>query len=140
MNRFFIVQLLAITLLLFYAVPNYVMPLLEPIWLQPGKVKFQILRSQGVANILAEQLNSQTSENDSNSVNLDNYPYSVKVQQLSELNLTEVQLNTLKQNNFWVHPDTLYSYKILSLSISENILSFQNSLFFSAKHSFKTFR
>ncbi|MFQ3175041.1 MAG: hypothetical protein ACI93H_000019 [Psychromonas sp.] len=113
MNRFFIVQLLAIMLLLFYAVPNYVMPLLEPIWLQPGKIKFQTLRSQGVANILAEQLNSQASKDGSNSVNLDDFPYSVKVQRFSELNLTKAQFNTLKQNNFWVHPETLYSYKLL---------------------------
>jgi hypothetical protein len=113
LNRFFIVQLLAIMLLLFYAVPNYVMPLLEPIWLQPGKIKFQTLRSQGVANILAEQLNSQASKDGSNSVNLDDFPYSVKVQRFSELNLTKAQFNTLKQNNFWVHPETLYSYKLL---------------------------
>ncbi|QUM90545.1 HAMP domain-containing histidine kinase [Moritella sp. 36] len=114
MNRFFIVQLLTIMLLLFYAVPNYVMPLLEPLWLQPGKIKFQTLRSQGVANILAEQLNSQANKDGSNSVNLDDFPYAVKVQTFSELNLTKVQLSTLKQNNFWVHPETLYSYKLLA--------------------------
>ena len=113
MSRFFIVQLLVIVLLFFYAVPNYVMPLLEPLWLQPGKVKFQALRSQGVANILAEQLNSQASKGGSNSVNLDDFPYTVKVQRFSELSLTKAQFNTLKKNDFWVHPDTLNSYKLL---------------------------
>ncbi len=114
MNRFFIVQLLSIMLLLLYAVPKYVMPLLEPIWLQPGQVKFQTLRSQGVANILAEQLNSQTSDEASNHINLDNFPYAVTVDSFDELNLTESQLNTLKQNDFWVHPETLFSYKLLT--------------------------
>jgi len=113
LSRFFIVQLLVIVLLFFYAVPNYVMPLLEPLWLQPGKVKFQALRSQGVANILAEQLNSQASKGGSNSVNLDDFPYTVKVQRFSELSLTKAQFNTLKKNDFWVHPDTLNSYKLL---------------------------
>lgn len=100
-------------LLLFYAIPQYIMPLLEPIWLKPGQIEFQTLRSQGVANILADQLNSQASKDGLHSVKLDSFPYPVKVERFSELNLAEVQLNALKKNDFWVHPDTLYSYKLL---------------------------
>ncbi|MGF1765054.1 hypothetical protein [Aliivibrio kagoshimensis] len=113
MNRFFIVQLLSIMLLLFYAVPNYVMPLLEPIWLQPGKIKFQTLRSQGVASVLAEQLNSRAKDEDAINVNLDNFPYDVSIQYLSNTDLTEAQIDTLTKKSFWVHPDTLFSYMML---------------------------
>lgn len=113
MNRFFIVQLLSIMLLLFYAVPTYVMPLLEPIWLQPGQIKFQALRSQGVANMLAEQLNSPVDNNGLSNVNLDSFPYEVSVQYLSDVDLTEAQLSTLQKNSFWVHPEMLVSYQLL---------------------------
>jgi signal transduction histidine kinase len=103
-------------LFLFYAVPNYVMPLLEPIWLQPGQVKFQTLRSQGVANILAEQLNSRASGEELDNVNLDNFPYAVSVQNLNDIALTEKQKGTLLKNTFWVHPKTLFSYMVLERS------------------------
>lgn len=113
MNRFFIVQLLTIMLLLFFAIPSYIMPLLEPIWLKPGQIEFQTLRSQGVANILAEQLNSRASKDGLQSVDLDNFPYFVNAKGIGELNLTEKQRDTLKKNDFFVHPETLYSYKRL---------------------------
>ncbi|MEZ8823346.1 hypothetical protein [Vibrio sp. 10N.261.55.A7] len=113
MSRFFIVQLLTIVLLLFYSVPNYLMPMFEPVWLQPAMVKFQTLRSQGVATLLAEQLNAHSTNEQSTPVSLDNFPYLVEMKRFNDLNLTGAEVSLLKEDGFMVDPESLNSYKIV---------------------------